>query len=63
MQSKNLVLIMIACMAMFIASTAEADVPAPPVNQMIGLDDVSLGDLAEADCRTCHDDGVPDRHQ
>ncbi len=62
MQRKTLVFIMIAGMALFSANRVRADVPAPPVNQLIGMDDVSLGDLAEADCRVCHDSGVADRH-
>lgn len=39
-----------------------AAVPAPPVNQNIGMLDVLYGELGEADCRDCHDSGVPDRH-
>jgi hypothetical protein len=26
------------------------------------MDDVAIGDMTEADCRLCHDSGVPDRH-
>lgn len=39
-----------------------ADVPAPPANQSLGMADVLFGDLQEADCRSCHDVGVPARH-
>jgi len=39
-----------------------ADVPAPPVNQAIGMLDTLFGELAEADCRACHSSGVQDRH-
>jgi len=28
-----------------------ADVPPPPANQLLGMEDVSLGNLTEADCR------------
>ena len=43
-------------------SSIWADVPAPPVNQSIGLPDILIGDLAEADCRGCHNNAIPDRH-
>ncbi len=52
----------IAGMTLLLAGTARADVPAPPVNQYIGFPDVLYDDLVEADCRVCHDSGVPDRH-
>ena len=45
-----------------VLSTAWGDVPAPPVNQNIGMLDTVTGDLTEADCRVCHSSGVPDRH-
>ena len=62
MQSEVLVSVVIAGAAMFFASAGWADVPAPPVNQIIGMDDVAVGALEEADCRICHSSGVPDRH-
>ncbi len=34
----------------------------PPVNQTIGMVDQAYGTMTEADCRVCHDSGVPDRH-
>jgi hypothetical protein len=49
-------------MALSFASAAWADIPAPPVNQDIGMFDSSIGDVTEADCRVCHNSGVPDRH-
>jgi hypothetical protein len=49
-------------MTLFLASASWADVPAPPVNQDIGMDDVLIGGLTEADCRVCHASGLPDRH-
>ncbi|MHC4165897.1 MAG: hypothetical protein ACYSWQ_02945 [Planctomycetota bacterium] len=52
----------IACVLLIFASTGWADVPAPPVNQDIGMPDIAFGGLAEADCRVCHSSGVPDRH-
>ncbi len=48
-----------------------ADVPAPPANQIIGVNDGVFNDLAEADCRLCHenpdqfpveDETIPNRH-
>ena len=62
MQIRLVVPVVIAGMALFLASTGRADVPAPPVNQTIGRTDVLIGELTEADCRVCHDSGLPDRH-
>jgi hypothetical protein len=39
-----------------------ADVPPPPVNQLIGFYDSFLTDPTEATCRNCHDNGLEDRH-
>lgn len=46
-----------------------ADVPPPPVNQIIGLPDGVFNDLVEPGCRACHEDPgivnpgtIPDRH-
>jgi len=44
------------------AAVSLAAVPPPPVNQNLGITDTSFNDLTEADCRVCHDSGVPDRH-
>ncbi|MFV1967306.1 MAG: hypothetical protein ACC628_17900, partial [Pirellulaceae bacterium] len=54
--------VLIASMTLLCAETNRADVPAPPVNQTIGMPDVAFEGLAEADCRACHNSGVPDRH-
>jgi hypothetical protein len=62
MQKTNLVSIAIAGIALFLASTGWANVPAPPVNQDIGMVDASFNSLTEAECRVCHDSGLPDRH-
>ena len=51
-----------ACLALFLSLPTRADVPPPPVNQDIGMEDIEIGDLTEADCRVCHPTGVPDRH-
>jgi hypothetical protein len=55
-------IVTIAGVAMLFASVTMADVPPPPVNQTLGFDDVTFSALTEADCRVCHDSGVPDRH-
>jgi hypothetical protein len=62
MKRRILISTVIAGMTLFLASASWADVPAPPVNQDIGMVDVALGDLTESECRICHDSGVPDRH-
>lgn len=58
----NVSLAAITIVALLFASTGWADIPAPPVNQVLGLPDVYLDDLSEETCRACHDSGVPDRH-
>ena len=62
MRRTDLVLIAIAGMALALASTSWANVPAPPVNQDLGFLDADIISLSEADCRVCHTSGVPDRH-
>jgi hypothetical protein len=63
MQKTNSMLIAIAGIALFFAGTSPAAVPAPPVNQELGFDDVAFTALTEADCRVCHPTpGLPDRH-
>ncbi len=42
--------------------TALSFLPPPPVRQELGFYDAAFSDLEEADCRICHDLGVPDRH-
>lgn len=49
-------------LALLLTSTVWADIPAPPVNQVLGFRDVFMSDQTEATCRACHDSGVPDRH-
>jgi hypothetical protein len=62
MRGRRFASIVIAGMAPLFASTAWADIPAPPVEQTIGMLDVAAGAFPEAECRVCHDSGVPDRH-
>jgi hypothetical protein len=45
---------------MLFSGNGFADIPAPPVNQSIGMPDGILNDLLEADCRVCHDQSGPD---
>ncbi len=51
------------------AALVWANVPAPPANQQLGIDDGVFNNLIEADCRLCHEDplivdpgSIPDRH-
>ena len=62
MHAKSVLFAAIVAVSLCVASTGWTDVPAPPVNQTIGMLDVLIGELTEADCRVCHDSGVPDRH-
>jgi len=48
--------------ALLLVGTGWADVPAPPVDQSIGMLDIDFGSHSEADCRFCHSSGVLDRH-
>ena len=60
---KKLSLITLVAAFAMLTGVAMANIPAPPVNQDLGFPDVDgLGALTEADCRVCHDSGVPDRH-
>ena len=63
----------IAVITVFILACALiglAAIPAPPVNQTIGVPDGIFNDLVEAECRFCHEDPdiatggaiIPDRH-
>ena len=62
MRSKSLLAMATACMASLIVRPSLADVPAPPVNQTIGMLDVVTGAMCEMDCRACHDSGISNRH-
>jgi hypothetical protein len=44
------------------AMTAWAIVPAPPVNQTLGMEDTSFDNLTAAECRVCHVGSQADRH-
>ncbi len=62
MRKLSKLLVAVAVMTLLFSRSGKADVPAPPVNQTIGMEDIYYGTLEEADCRLCHDSGVPDRH-
>jgi len=62
MKRRTLLSVIGAGMAISFAGSGWADVPAPPVNQDLGMVDVDIGNMVEADCRICHASGVPDRH-
>ena len=55
MKIRLTVSVVIACASMFLVSVSSADVPAPPVNQFIGMKDVPFSALTEADCLFCHE--------
>ncbi len=64
-------LAVILCTLIMVPCQLFADIPAPPVNQTIGINDGVYSDMTEADCRLCHenpdqfpvdDKTVPDRH-
>ena len=64
MKTKTIIIIttLMLCI-MLSAANGFADVPAPPVNQVIGMLDTELiENVTEADCRVCHASGLPDRH-
>ena len=59
---RKLSLIALVASVTLLTGVAMANVPAPPVNQILGFDDTEFNFLTEAECRVCHDAGVPDRH-
>ena len=42
-----------------VAAISFADIPAPPVNQNLGLPDGIFNNLLTSDCRVCHNGGTP----
>ena len=62
-------LILSALLVFGVSVTGWANIPPPPVNQLIGIPDSSFNNLSEPDCRVCHEDQdivnagtLPDRH-
>jgi hypothetical protein len=69
MKRKLIILTMALALTMGFAMQVPANVPAPPANQQLGIDDGVFNNLVEADCRFCHEDPlvvdpgtIPDRH-
>jgi hypothetical protein len=63
MKTKTIIMITALMLSiMLFASNGSANIPAPPVNQLVATPDTTMNNLDEADCRVCHDVGVPDRH-
>ena len=46
-----------SAVCLLLAGSCWANVPAPPVNQQIGIDDAIFNNLSQDDCRVCHDTG------
>jgi hypothetical protein len=69
MQRKFLSLVFVLALTLACAMPALANVPAPPVNQIIGMSDTTFNNLVEEECRFCHEDpnivddaNIPNRH-
>ena len=66
MKNKNIIIITALMLSiMFLAYNGFANIPAPPVNQLLGMPDTTIYVMEEADCRACHDGNEtsnPDRH-
>ena len=60
--SKLSLLALVACITLFTAGVTMANVPAPPVNQFVGIDDTIFNNLTEAECRVCHPNTVNSHH-
>ena len=59
---KKLAIVAMATLSMFIVSVSFASVPAPPVNQLIGFDDIDFNDIDAGRCQVCHGNNTADRH-
>lgn len=55
-------LLLSATLVVAVCERGWPDVPAPPVNQTLGMPDVMGDALTEAECRVCHSAAIPDRH-
>jgi hypothetical protein len=76
MKKKTIIIITALLLSiMLFTANGFADIPAPPVNQLLGMPDTVMNFLVEAECRACHQDGtvdaqgneinpnsIPDRH-
>lgn len=59
--SKKMILLsaVVAAWVFALNTMVYAAVPAPPVNQLIGIPDTVFGQMFEADCRVCHGPNPP----
>lgn len=55
-------LMLLLAFSVAVVSLVRADVPPPPVNQLLGIPDTRFENPTESDCRECHASGLPDRH-
>ncbi len=55
----NQLLILVTFLFVVITSAVQADTPAPPVNQKLGIPDTVFGSMTEAICRGCHNQSPP----
>ena len=62
MKRKGLSLLLILGVVFVFAGVSVANVPAPPVNQIIGFDDTEFNGLTADDCKACHPSVVDDHH-
>lgn len=62
--SNSYSLFLIFCLSFLLASPLLANVPPPPANQLIGINDSLFNDMDEAQCRVCHgtDENVERHH-
>jgi hypothetical protein len=60
MKTKPLgILALTLTMILVLAAVSSADVPPPPVNQNLGIPDTTFNNLAEPECRACHNTNPP----
>ena len=50
----------VSALSLLVAAISWAAVPAPPVNQYLGLGDTTFDNMVEADCRICHNQTPPE---
>jgi hypothetical protein len=69
MKTKTInIIIALLLSIMLFAANGFADIPAPPVNQLLAMPDTPMNLLVEAECRACHENNsinpttIPDRH-
>src|SRR5512139_530957 len=63
MKTRALSIIALVAVALFVGSASFANVPPPPVNQIIGVNDTYVfADQTEALCRSCHGNMVDGHH-